>query len=73
MFAVVPLTCAVPLILTDAPVVVKLATSAVTFVAYGTVTATVFALSSIAVLVDVGKVKAVIALAGLAATLTVTT
>jgi hypothetical protein len=64
LFAVVPLTCTVEPTLTLEPVVVNVATNAITFVPYGTVTAMVFAFSSIApVAAGLTNEKAVMALA----------
>ena len=68
LLAVVPLVCVTAPTLTDAPVVVKVATRAVRSVPNGTVTAIVLPLSLTVPLPSM--VKAVIALAGLAATLT---
>ena len=66
LFGVVPLTCVVAPTRTDAPVVVKLATSAVTFVPNGTVTAILVPV--ITPTADgLVKLNAVISLAGFAA------
>ena len=70
-FGVVPLTCVVAPTLTNEPVVVKVATSAVTFVPKGTVTAMLVPL--IKPIDDWAvKLKAVISFAGFAATMTET-
>ena len=69
--AVVPLTCNVAPTLTDEPVVVKVATSAVTFVPIGTVTAILVPVIT-PTAAGVVKLKAVISFAGFKATVTVT-
>ena len=71
LLAVVPLACVVVLTFTDAPVVVKVATRAVTFVPKGTVTAILVSVIT-PTATGLVKLKAVISFAGLAATVTVT-
>ena len=69
--AVVPLTCGVTPTLTDDPEVVKVATSAVTFVPKGTVTAILVPVIT-PVVAGVVKLKAVISLAVFELNVTVT-
>ena len=71
LLAVTPLVCAVPPADTDAPVVVKVATSPFRFVPKGTVTE-IFVPVITPVADRLAKLKAVIAFAGLGATVTVT-
>ena len=71
LFAVTPLTCGVALTATELPVVVKVATSAVTSVPNGTVTAISVPVITPAT-AGLVKPKAVISLAELAAIVTVT-
>ena len=70
-FGVVPLTCGVTPTLTDEPVVVKVATRAVTFVPNGTVTA-ILVPEITPVAAGVVKLKAVISFVVLGLNVTVT-
>ena len=75
LLAVAPLTCAVPAIVSEVPLVVKVATRAVRLVAAGTVRAIVWAVSLMTPTtggVRPWKLKAVMALAAAPPSVTVT-